>query len=79
MNDSGNPISECKTRFQLQRDLTRATLDFGLTPGGQLYLCLLYQLHELSYRRDAQLMHQSPAVDFDGFLRHAKLAADLLI
>ena len=32
-----------------------------------------------SATEDAELLHQSPAVDFDGFLRHAKLTADLLI
>ena len=44
-----------------------------------MYLCLLHQWHEFSYRRDAELLHQSAAVDFDGFLRHAKFTGDLLI
>ena len=75
-----NPISEnVKTRLQLSRDLTGTTLDFGLTPARWRYPCPLHQLYELSCRCDAELLHQRATVDLDGFLRHAKLTADLFI
>ena len=54
-------------------------LDLGLTLDGLMYLRLLHQLHELSYRRDAELLHQAATVDLHRFLRHAKLSSDLLI